>query len=501
MIILAKVQAMKKNKLFIVTLLVLILIAVCFFFNTSIFNRVYDDLLEQQIANECQITATSMVNEITKSIDAPLSVSQTMADNQFLISVLKNEPLNDADMTDAYKKQIQTFLNDYYKKYPYSSLFLVSTATGRYYHQDGVNRVLTPDNPENEWYYTFLKSGQDISLDIDNDEANNNTTTLFVDCKVKDSDSNTLGVIGVGLNIASINDEIDKLAQIHYLNGYLINTQGRIQMSSNDMIVPDSSNVMEYEKISESLLKELIAEPSKGQWYTDSSGQKYAEVLEVPGINWYLLVTMKDAAAVAKFQQRKVTLYSFVILLLVLLFGMTFLLFRRFRKIQLDEAMRDKLTGLYNRQAVGTALHGDLEHGLDKYSFLFILDIDNFKGINDTEGHTCGDRVLKETAAEIKKASGKNSICIRWGGDEFLGILKGDRSSAENVLKEIHSGVQQIQMRDGRNTTVSIGAAAIQRDRSFEEMTMLADQALYVSKENGKNRITWQDAMESCSNH
>ena len=210
---------------------------------------------------------------------------------------------------------------------------------------------------------------------------------------------------------------------------------------------------------------------------------------------------MKDAAAVAKFQQRKVTLYSFVILLLVLLFGMTFLLFRRFRKIQLDEAMRDKLTGLYNRQAVGTALHGDLEHGLDKYSFLFILDIDNFKGINDTEGHTCGDRVLKETAAEIKKASGKNSICIRWGGDEFLGILKGDRSSAENVLKEIHSGVQQIQMRDGRNTTVSIGAAAIQRDRSFEEMTMLADQALYVSKENGKNRITWQDAMESCSNH
>ncbi len=157
-----------------------------------------------------------------------------------------------------------------------------------------------------------------------------------------------------------------------------------------------------------------------------------------------------------------------------------------------EGSMRDGLTGLFNH----TSCHEILEVQLKTYArhgtvvSLILLDIDDFKAVNDQAGHQEGDRVLRELAAVIQKASRESDVCCRYGGEEFAVILPltNARGAAE-IAERIREGAASITAA-GRTLAVSAGVAACGEDTTCAHVLVeRADRALYQAKRNGKNRV------------
>nr|WP_319473929.1 GGDEF domain-containing protein [uncultured Sphaerochaeta sp.] len=158
----------------------------------------------------------------------------------------------------------------------------------------------------------------------------------------------------------------------------------------------------------------------------------------------------------------------------------------------------DPLTGLYNRRFGLTRLHEEFVRTIkqDGSLGLLMMDIDKFKQVNDTYGHTVGDRVLQAVATTARSQLREGDILVRLGGDEFLVLLIGAGKEdsieiAESIRRKIENkrvtyGDQEI------HVTVSIGGVSFpEKDAEHEgELIEIADRALYLVKESGRNRAS-----------
>ncbi|RGY96859.1 diguanylate cyclase [Clostridium sp. AM58-1XD] len=161
---------------------------------------------------------------------------------------------------------------------------------------------------------------------------------------------------------------------------------------------------------------------------------------------------------------------------------------------------REELTGLYNRRYVIETMAGKLKNS-DRQNFLVMVDIDDFKKVNDNYGHDAGDTAL------ICIASLMNEIChshvvTRWGGEEFLIILTDiDVNTAWDLCEEMRREVEDFQFVHGDTSffcTITLGIAEYDRKADFKSNIRYADKALYMGKSAGKNRTVRYEPGSEC---
>jgi diguanylate cyclase (GGDEF)-like protein len=166
---------------------------------------------------------------------------------------------------------------------------------------------------------------------------------------------------------------------------------------------------------------------------------------------------------------------------------------------QLQEmAARDSLTGLYNRRHF-TDILAQLFAEAARYGSdltCMMLDLDNFKRVNDTLGHQRGDQLLELTARVIKASIRDSDVAVRYGGDEFAVLLpqtspNDARASAERMLTRFRLEITK-ELPEASIASLSIGLASHEQDQpdSAKDLLDLADEALYLAKAGGKDRIT-----------
>jgi diguanylate cyclase (GGDEF)-like protein len=167
-------------------------------------------------------------------------------------------------------------------------------------------------------------------------------------------------------------------------------------------------------------------------------------------------------------------------------------------------SLTDGLTGVDNRRSLEQRLHEMFEHSLRLHEPIscVMCDIDHFKKVNDTYGHAAGDEVLKQFAAILKLEAREIDRVGRYGGEEFLLLLPG------TVLDSAVTFAERVRQRVEENTfsfeggtlkrTVSLGVASWPHPRikGREDMLKAADDALYVAKEMGRNRVVRFDSAE-----
>jgi diguanylate cyclase (GGDEF)-like protein len=145
----------------------------------------------------------------------------------------------------------------------------------------------------------------------------------------------------------------------------------------------------------------------------------------------------------------------------------------------------DSLTELLNRRSFDDELNKILERSNRKSEYIVFFDIDYFKEINDTQGHHYGDEVLQEMADELKKVFIYPNIVARWGGDEFVALYHGDY---ETLIQKIESLYIDIDL------SFSCGITKLNdKDVSADAVLKRVDNALYSSKDNGRNQWTYQE--------
>jgi diguanylate cyclase (GGDEF)-like protein len=158
-------------------------------------------------------------------------------------------------------------------------------------------------------------------------------------------------------------------------------------------------------------------------------------------------------------------------------------------------AMTDFLTGITNRRFAIKKMNEELSRinrGGGGFSLLMI-DVDNFKGINDSYGHACGDYVLKHLVNLMRSVLRKYDMMARWGGEEFLIMLPvTEINDAQIVAEKVIAYVRtQIFNYKGNsfNVTITAGAAQYQADDDLDSIIKRADEAMYLGKKSGKNCV------------
>ncbi len=155
---------------------------------------------------------------------------------------------------------------------------------------------------------------------------------------------------------------------------------------------------------------------------------------------------------------------------------------------ELEElSIRDSLTGLYNRRKLDVMLH-ELAREDRQFSIL-LLDLDYFKDLNDTYGHSAGDLVLKDISSLLLTHIREQDICGRWGGEEFLIICPDtDLPAACGLAKTLRKVIAGTVFENTYTLTGSFGAASTADYPQVEQLIIAADKQLYAAKHNGRNR-------------
>nr|WP_312289070.1 bifunctional diguanylate cyclase/phosphodiesterase [Clostridium chromiireducens] len=187
-------------------------------------------------------------------------------------------------------------------------------------------------------------------------------------------------------------------------------------------------------------------------------------------------------------------------LAMVFLFIIIIFIVRKINETADFYAFYSSITGLPNKKYVVDTLANDISKvGKDKYGVLASLDVDNFRAVNDTLGHSCGDKFLKEVGRRFKKIINAGDYVCHVSGDEFLFFIKSvnNRNEAEIMAKKILNTFEEVFCIKGNRidyVTSSLGLAVINKDgNDFETLYNYADDAMYYSKRAGKNRYSFYD--------
>lgn len=166
-----------------------------------------------------------------------------------------------------------------------------------------------------------------------------------------------------------------------------------------------------------------------------------------------------------------------------------------------ESALQDPLTGLSNRRHLEERLAAEIA-AAQRHArplSLLLVDVDRFKAVNDAHGHLAGDEALKMVALVLRGAVRKEDVLVRYGGEEFLVVaretaLPGARALGERIRRAVERSRCAWQGRDlplavSLGVTVSVGVAELASGRSDRDLLEVADRALYLAKQGGRNRV------------
>lgn len=443
------------------------------------------------VNTELPLTSDTVYSEIQKDLVRPILISSMMAHDTFL-----------RDWTlagEQDKAQISRYLNEVMTQYHAYTAFFVSSATDNYYQaQKGVLKKIDPQEPRDVWYYRVKEMPTPYEINVDLDMANQDKLTVFINYRVLDYNGNFIGAVGVGLTVEAVVRLIDDYQQRYQRQVYFVDPQGLVVLTGSKGGAHGArtgQSLNELDGLHE-LLKQMPTPVGGSHEYTSRNGNShFLNVRLVPELNWYLFVDKREDGALDNIRQ---TLYLNLaicaIIGLVVLSLLNAMVKRHQDNIE-TLATRDSLTGLPNRRGFDLLAAQALSemHRDNKALVALLIDLDHFKILNDTHGHLAGDEVLRQFAQVLENCLRQVDIICRWGGEEFIVLLKDtDATHAQEVAEKIRLHCEQREFRFADKVirlTTSIGLSNLQPEDTLHSVIARADHALYRAKQSGRNRV------------
>lgn len=311
-------RRMKKNILMRTNLLICVILLVGFSITAVLSYQANYSASLESIEQVSDLSSEGIYYQMNATFTKPVNISLTMASDSLLRDFLDGEQghLEDA----AYIETLREYLDIYRGKYQYDSVFLVSAATGRYYNFNGLNRMLTRDNPENVWYYELMDSSADYQMNVDNDEANGDVITVFVNCKIYNTQGQVAGVVGVGLRIDGLQELLRGYQSEFGVNTCFINEQGIIQISCAHTGY-DKVNLFERDIFTPEAKRQILEVKTTGKanslWTPDFGKKSYMVARYLPELDWYLIVERDTGALVERMNIQMAGTVSVVAIIII----------------------------------------------------------------------------------------------------------------------------------------------------------------------------------------
>lgn len=629
---------MRKDILLRTNILICLVLILGFSLTSLISYHSNHGILNRDIEHISTLTSEVIYHQIETIFSKPINISLTMANDSLLKSFLTEEKARYDD--EEFIQTMRNYLFTYKEKYDYDSVFLVSTQTNKYYHfENGVDRILTEDNSENEWYYSFLEDSKEYNLNIDNDEVQsaNNEINIFINCKILSPNGETIGIVGVGFGVDTMQEMFNNYEESFQLRAYLVDINGMIEISTDQtgFTKTDLFQACAFSQYKEHILSNR--DDAQSHWYSAEGKKGFLVSRYVPNLEWHLIIDNDTSALESQLELQLLIGLAVIIFVIgtVLLIitsiirnynaqivtltikkenarrtifqteteklyeniyeldithnqaanattqkyfeslgvpsnipydkalyviaeqqikkeyregyvktfspdnilkvykegqeslcydfmttndgGCTYYWMRITARIfywEDDESVRmltyrqnidsekqqemlmtkkmqlDSLTNLYNKAATQELTRKLLLKNPERSYAFFIVDIDNFKNVNDTCGHAFGDQVIEDFAYKIKRQFRDGDIVGRIGGDEFVVCVPiASKEWAEMKAKSLSQTLHYEFSSNQKHYIISasIGVSlSLEAGMNFETLYQNADLALYQTKENGK---------------
>ena len=443
------------------------------------------------IKQDLPLTMNNIYSDLSAELTRPLLVASSMATDTFLKDwVIDGEKNED---------RIRKYLFDIKKKYGFFSTFFISAHSLKYYHFNGVNKVVSPTDSHDVWYYRFINLKKNYDFEVDVNEASQGILTIFINYRLEDEMGKLLGVTGVGLKVDSVSDSIKEYKERYSRNVFLTNREGLIQVHQNRTFIQHMA-ASKLTGLQQSQLNRLLKLKEPFNFEYKSNGEKIlANARYINQLDWLLFVEQSESASL---KEARLNLWRTIIIgciVSAIVIAIMLLILNRYKKVLEEIAVSDELTGCANRRKLEEEYTRFVcRHERLNLPFSFILlDLDHFKKINDSLGHLHGDNVLKTIARLMADIVRPTDILVRWGGDEFSILTDCNEQEAFLVAERIRNVVSNIRWTkirdngdDPRNdVTASLGVTTYRPTDTLSTLQDRADKALYIGKEQGGNQV------------
>jgi diguanylate cyclase (GGDEF)-like protein len=442
------------------------------------------------VERELPLTSDNIYSEIQKDLVRPIFVSSMMASDTFLRDwVLAGEK----DLPSMTK-----YLGEVRARYGTFSSFFVSEKTHNYYHADGLLKTVAESDPRDAWYFRVRGLQDPYEINVDLDTRKPDTLAVFINYRVFDYDKRLIGVAGVGLTVDTVRKVMAAYQERYHRSIYFVDPQGKITLSGADS-VHGARNVHDVEGLRDIATGILAGDDAQGQsrsyQYRNEGHDYLLNVRYVPEMKWYLFVEKREDAALSSIRHTLYINLAVCAIILIVVLVLTSVTLNRYQRRLESMATTDQLSGLFNRHAFDVLLkQALLEHRRNTRPLCAVLiDVDHFKRVNDKYGHLRGDQVIAHVAGLIRAGLRESDIACRWGGEEFLVLLRDcDLDHAVGIADKLRMQIIEQPMPDEAgdiHLTISAGVSQRQEDDTPETLVERADRALYAAKGAGRNCV------------
>jgi diguanylate cyclase (GGDEF)-like protein len=450
--------------------------------------RAARDAIRASIEGEAlPAAAESVYSQLQTDLVEPVFVSSMMGNDSFLQDWTAR---GESDLS-----AIRRYLGQIQERYGAFTAFFVSERTGRYYYNGGILKTVSPSEPRDAWYYRVQKMATPYELNVDPDLAHHDALTIFVNYRVIDSTGAFLGAAGVGISVDTLRGMVSRFRSEFGTSIYFIKGDGTVVAGSPYGLATAYPSVSADPALA-AVAAWAIAGGGGSFRYSRGKEEVLLRAQKLPELSWYVFVERPEGAAVAGARRALyLNLALCAVVLCLVLFASVFTV-NRFQSRLERSASLDPLTQALNRLAFETIA----EHALkacrrsDERLSALMFDIDEFKKVNDELGHPAGDAVLIRVVACARATIRESDLLCRWGGEEFLAILRDcEASDALAIAEKLRAAVESGTAADSpARVTVSAGIAELGPEESFDSLVSRADGALLEAKRAGRDRtILW----------
>lgn len=437
------------------------------------------------VTQELPLTSDTIYSEILKDLVRPVFVSSMMAHDTFLRDwTLRGE--HDPN-------EIKRYLSEIMSKYTAFTSFYVSEKSRAYYHPSGILKKISPLEPRDSWYFRVRQLKDPYEINVDQDMANRDVLTIFVNYKVEDYNGQYLGAVGVGLTVDAVRTAIRDYQQRFGRDIFFVDHQGRIVLQS--MRPGQQETNIHFIEGLRKLAPEILSNKNGSYQYENEGSVHLLNVRYIPELKWFLFVQKTEDEAMLGIRQTLYINLAVCLVITLVVLALTGATLGRYQNRVEELATTDKLTGLANRQAFDLLIRQAMNDAKRNQTPLAVLmaDIDHFKEVNDRFGHLVGDEVLKGVATALKNGLRESDSVSRWGGEEFLVILKAcgseqARHLAEKLRLAVSSAPLWAELEVGA-VSISLGVAELLPGDDMDALLGRADNALYEAKASGRNCV------------
>lgn len=443
-------------------------------------------LRRQIVQHELPLTRDSVYSEVQRDLLQPVFLSSMMANDAFMRQWVADG--------EKDPEQIIRYLAEIQREYGTFTAFLVSERTRIYYQAEGILKRVAEDEERDIWYFRVREMEKPYEINVDPDMANEDAMTLFINYRAYDFEGNYIGATGVGLTVYAVSNILERYQREYGCTVFFADRDGRIVLRSvNSPLAGDS--LAEIPGL-DSLADDILAATDQPLFYhsPEADGMVHVNARYIDELGWFLVALQAEGSTVRGIRQALLgNLTVCVAITVLVLLAIHATLGKYQRRIE-RLANTDALTGLPNRQAFDLLYDITVRDCRRRRTecALLLFDLDRFKTLNDSSGHMAGDAMLRAVADTVRGSIRASDVLCRWGGEEFIVLLKDcPPADARRLAETIRRDIESLRLPHEGNelrTTASFGVAMV-GDEGQEETLKQADRAMYRAKDKGRNRV------------